>query len=226
MKRIVLDVLLFGLLIFLMCFKIFPRRYHEAMGVVVILPIVLHLVWNGNWFSSLRRGNWSALRKISVAVDVLLIVSTLIALVSGVAIAHRIFKGVFGLAWQKNILVHQVHITSSYWMMVFSGLHLGLHWKGLWQRFVRWRGWDASSRLYRFGERLAVAATVGFGVVGSFLHCAGDRLLMEHVFFRTNTPARALPPVAFLLLFVAVFGMYTVIGYMIGKKADKEKAAA
>ena len=57
MKRLLLDGLLFALLIFLMCFKIFPRRYHEAMGVVVILPILLHLWWNRNWFSSLRKGN-------------------------------------------------------------------------------------------------------------------------------------------------------------------------
>ncbi|MBR5162759.1 MAG: DUF4405 domain-containing protein [Schwartzia sp.] len=218
MKRIGLDVLLFGLLIFLMCFKIFPRRYHEALGVVIALPILLHLVWNRLWFSSLRRGKWSAYRKLSAAVDILLIVSTLVALVSGAAIAHRIFKGIFGLAWQKSIFVHQLHITSSYWMLLFSGLHLGLHWKALWTRFALWRGWDVSSRCYRLGARLAVAAVVVFGVVGSFLHQAGDRLFMEPVFFRTNTPARDLPPTAFLLLFIAMFGMYAVVGYWAGRK--------
>ena len=130
-RRTILDGLLFALLIFLMCFKIFPRRYHEAMGVVIVLPILLHVVWNRSWFSSLWRGEWSAYRIVLAVVDILLIVSTIVALVSGVAIAHRIFKGVFGLAWQKSILVHQVHITSSYWMLLFSGLHLGLHWKGI-----------------------------------------------------------------------------------------------
>ena len=218
MKRLLLDGLLFALLIFLMCFKIFPRRYHEAMGVVVILPILLHLWWNRNWFSSLRKGKWNTFRKISVTVDILLIVSTLVALVSGVAIAHRIFKGVFGIVWQRNVLVHQIHITSSYWMFLFAGLHLGLRWQGIWNRFVRWRGWNVFSRCYRFGTRLAAGAIVVSGIVGSFLHCAGDRLLMEHLFFRTNTPARTLPPVVFLLLFVAIFGMYAVAGYKLERK--------
>ena len=219
MKRILLDVMLFALLIFLMAFKMFPRRYHEAMGVVVILPILFHLVWNRSWFSSFRRGEWSSFRKLSAAVDVLLIVSTIVALVSGVAIAHRIFKGVFGIVWQKSIFVHQLHITSSYWMLIFSGLHLGLHWNGLWSRFVRWRAWDVSSRAYRLGARLAVVGVAVLGVVGSFLHQVGDRLLMEHVFFRTNTPARGLPPAVFLLLFVGIFGMYAIAGYWMGKRS-------
>ena len=217
-KRIFLDGLLFALLIFLMCFKMFPRRYHEAMGVVIILPMLLHLVWNRSWFSSLRRGEWSAYRKILAVIDILLIVSTLVALVSGVAIAHRIFKGVFGLAWQKSILVHQLHITSSYWMLLFSGLHLGLHWKGLWGRFVHWCGWDVSSRSYRLGTRLVIAAVAVFGVVGSFLHQVGDRLLMEHVFFRTNTPARSLSTIEFVLLFVAIFGLYAIVGHWTGRR--------
>ena len=221
-KRIFLDGLLFALLIFLMCFKMFPRRYHEAMGVVIVLPILLHLVWNRSWFTSLRRGEWSAYRKILAVVDILLIVSTIVALVSGVAIAHRIFKGVFGLAWQRSILVHQLHITSSYWMLLFSGLHLGLHWKGLWWRLVQWRGWDVSSRSYRLGTRLAIAAVIVFGVAGSFLHRVGDRLMMEHVFFRTNTPARGFSLAAFVLFFVAIFGMYAVVGYWTERRITRK----
>ena len=215
MKRMIVDGLLFVLLVLLMGFHVLPKPLHEALGVLVAVPAALHLVWNGAWFSSLRRGTWNVRRAASVFVNVALIVSLAVALVSGLAIANRLFPGVFGLAWQKSIVAHQAHVASSYWLLIFSGLHLGLHWTALWTRFVRWRGWDVSSRRYRLGSRLAVFAVFGLGVAGSFLHRIGDRLMMKHVF---GTAATKLPSAAFLLVLVGIFGLYAILGYGMARK--------
>ncbi|MBR1553059.1 MAG: DUF4405 domain-containing protein [Schwartzia sp.] len=215
MKRMVLDGLLFALLVLLMAFQPLPKPLHEAMGVGMGALALLHLAWNGQWFSSLGRGKWNLRRAVSCFVNVALTVSFAVALVSGLAIAGHLFTGVFGPAWQKSILTHQAHIASSYWLLIFSGLHLGLHWTGLWSRFVRWRGWDVSSRGYRMGTRLATAAIFAGGVVGSFLHRIGDRLMMKHFF---GTAATKLPLAAFLLVIVAIFGMYAVLGNKLQKR--------
>ena len=215
MKRIGLDGLLFVLLILLMGFQVLPKPLHEAMGVGMGVLVWVHIAWNRGWFSSLGRGRWTARRAVSAFVDVALLVSFIVALVSGLAIANRLFHGVFGLAWQKSILAHQAHVVSSYWLLIFSGLHLGLHWSGLWARFVRWRGWDVASLRYRFGARLATVSVFVLGVAGSFLHRIGDRLMMKHVF---GTAATRLPSAAFLLVLAAVFGMYAVVGHKIGNK--------
>ena len=217
MKRIVLDGLLFVLLILLMGFQVLPKPLHEALGIIMGVFVLLHLMWNGKWFSSLGRGAWSSRRAASVVVNLGLTVSFAVALVSGLAIANRLFPGLFGLAWQKSIVAHQAHIASSYWLLIFSGLHLGLHWPALWTRFVRWRGLDVSSMRYRVGVRLARVAVFALGVTGSFLHRIGDRLMMKHVF---GTAATKLPsPAAFLLVLVAVFGLYAIIGHRIENRS-------
>lgn len=215
MKRIFLDGVLFVLLILLMGFQVLPKAVHEALGVVMGVFVLIHLAWNGQWFSSLRGGSWNIRRLVSVFVNLGLTVSFVVSLVSGLAIANRLFSGLFGLALQKSIVAHQAHIASSYWLLIFSGLHLGLHWTALWSRFVRWRGWNVSSRRYLIGVRRATIAVALLGVVGSFLHRIGDRLMMKHIF---GTAATRLPSAAFLLVLVAIFGMYAVIGHKIGKR--------
>ncbi len=215
MKRIVLDGLLFILLVLLMGFQVLPKPLHEALGVVMGVFAALHLAWNGKWFSSLWRGAWSARRAASAVVNIGLTLSFAAALVSGLAIANRLFPGLFGLAWQRSIVAHQVHVASSYWLLIFSGLHLGLHWPALWTCFVRWRGWDVSSMRCRIVLRLARVAIFTLGVAGSFLHRIGDRLMMKHVF---GTAATKLPAAAFLLVLVAIFALYAMIGHKIETK--------
>ena len=219
MKRILLDGLLFLLLVLLMGFHVLPKPLHEGLGVVMGLCTALHLAWNGKWLASLGRGGWNGRRALSAVVNAGLAVSFAVALVSGLAIANRLFPGLFGLAWQKSIVAHQAHITAAYWLLIFSGLHLGLHWTGLWTRFIRWRGWTASSRRYRVGVRMATAAVFLVGVVGSFLHRIGDRLLMKHVF---GTAATKLPAAAFLLVLIGIFGLYATVAHIIGKKLSEK----
>ena len=215
MKRVLLDGLLFALLLLVMGFQVLPKPLHEALGVVMGVFVLLHLAWNGKWFSSLGRGAWSVRRAASLIVNVGLAVSFAVAFISGLAIANRLFPGVFGLAWQRSIVAHQAHVAASYWMLIFSGLHLGLHWTALWTRFVRWRGLDVSSRRYLVGTRLALAAVFLLGVVGSFLHRIGDRLMMKHIF---GTAAAKLPSAMFLLILAGIIGMYAVIGYWWNKR--------
>ena len=217
MKRIYLDVVMFVLLFYLMAFRLLPRKPHEALGIVLPLLVILHLVWNRAWFSSLSQGRWNRLRVVFAFVNIGLIVSFIVATVSGLAVAHRLFPGIFGLVWQKSIFVRQIHIGSGYWMMIFTGLHLGLHWQSLWARFVRFCGWDVSNRGYRFLCRTATAIIVAGGVYGSFLNRMGDRLMMMELV--RQTPATKLPVVAFILVLLAIFGLWTAAGYAAGRGA-------
>ena len=156
MKRNVLDASLLVVLLLLMSFSFISKALHEALGIAMGGGVLLHLAWNHGWLASLPRGRWSLGRTISAAVNLALAVCFLLALVSGLAIANQLFHGVFGMAWQRSIVAHQVHITASYGLLIFTGLHLGLHGAALWRRFALWAKLDASSRLVR--GRLWLAA--------------------------------------------------------------------
>ena len=218
MKRGALDAALRVCLFLLMSFQFLPKALHEALGIGMGGGVLLHLAWNRGWLTALPRGRWSPGRAIPAVVNAALAVCFALALVSGLAIANQLFHGFFGMAWQRSIVAHQVHITSSYGLLILTGLHLGLHGAGLWRRFVLWAGLDASSRRVRGGLCLAAALTAALGVYGSFLHRLGDRLLMKHIF---GTAATKLPFAAFLLVLLAIVGLYAVIGYAAGRLARK-----
>lgn len=220
MKRNVLDAALSVVLLLLMSFSFLPKVLHEALGIVMGAFVLLHLAWNRGWLASLPRGRWSLGRAIPAVVNLALVVCFLLALVSGLAIANQLFHGVFGMAWQRSIVAHQVHVTSSYGLLILTGLHLGLHITGLWRRFALWANLDTSSRRVRVSLNLLAILTAAFGVYGSFLHRLGDRLLMKHIF---GTAATKLPFAAFLVVLLGIVGLYAVIGLMIGRIAKNQK---
>lgn len=220
MKRNVLDAVLLVVLLLLMSFSFLPKALHEALGIAMGAFVLLHLTWNRGWLASLPRGRWSLGRTIPAVVNLALGVCFLLALVSGLAIANQLFHGVFGMAWQRSIVAHQVHVTSSYGLLILTGLHLGLHIAGLWRRFALWANLDTSSRRVRVGLNVLAILTAAFGVYGSFLHRLGDRLLMKHIF---GTAATKLPFAAFLVVLLGIVGLYAVIGLMIGRIAKNQK---
>ena len=121
MKRNVLDAALLVVLLLLMSFQLLPKPLHEALGIAMGAFVLLHLTWNRGWLASLPRGRWSLGRAIPAVVNLALAVCFLLALVSGLAIANQLFHGVFGMAWQRSIVAHQVHITSSYALLILTG---------------------------------------------------------------------------------------------------------
>lgn len=220
MKRNVLDTVLLVVLLLLMSFSFLPKALHEALGIAMGAFVLLHLTWNRGWLASLPRGRWSLGRAIPAVVNLALGVCFLLALVSGLAIANQLFHGVFGMAWQRSIVAHQVHVTSSYGLLILTGLHLGLHIAGLWRRFALWANLDTSSHRVRVSLNLLAILTAAFGVYGSFLHRLGDRLLMKHIF---GTAATKLPFAAFLVVLLGIVGLYAVIGLMIGRTVKNQK---
>ncbi|MBO4312253.1 MAG: DUF4405 domain-containing protein [Desulfovibrionaceae bacterium] len=223
MKRGVLDTALLSLLLLLMSLFFLPKVLHEALGLLMGGGVLLHLVWNRGWLFSLSRGRWNLGRAFTAAVNFALAMCFLLALLSGLAIADQLFHGLFGLAWQRSSLVHQVHITAAYGLLILAGLHLGLHGAGLWRRFALWAGLNASSRCIRGGLYVTMALTVPVGIYGSFLHRIGDRLLMKHFF---GTAAMKLPFAAFLLVLLGIVSLYAGIGYAVGKIAANKKRTA
>ena len=220
MKRGALDAALLVALLLLMSFSFLSKTLHEALGIAMGGGVLLHLAWNCGWLASLPRGRWSLGRVIPAVVNLALAACFLLALVSGLTIANQLFHGVFGMAWQRSIVAHQVHITSSYALLILTGLHLGFHGASLWRRFALWAKLDASSRLVRGRLWLAAILTAAVGVYGSFLHRLGDRLLMKHIF---GTAATKLPFAAFLLVLIEIVGLYAVIGYGVGQVVSKRK---
>ena len=148
------------------------------------------------------------LRIIGTVVDMLLLVVLLVVMGAGSGISNHLFKDIMPLDIQRSILIHQLHVSLPYALLILMGLHWGLHFKG-WR--ARWHlPWPAFLPLKVV---LAVLVAAG-GIYGSFLDRVGDRLLMKHIF---ATPATGEPAVVYVGLLLAIMGLYIIIGALLAK---------
>ena len=210
MKRIYLDIIIFVLGLMTMSFQFLPKIMHEVLGILLSFCVLWHLYLNRIWFKSLFRGKYTVFRTICTVVNMLLLGSATMMTICGCIISNHLFKGFFSLELQRNILIHQIHVSFPYLIMILAGLHFGIHWQGLWQRLATKPSTACRKILYN-----AIALSIiAVGVYGSFLNRVGDRLLMKHIF---GTVAVQLPFAEYLVFLFGIFGLYTIIGFLVQK---------
>ena len=212
MKRNLLNVVMILSFLLTMSFHFLPKILHEVLGIFWLLAVFAHLYINRSWFFSLFKGKWIMVRGVSSVINALLLIFAVVVTGTGVIISNHLFKGWFGMEMARSITVHQLHVSLPFVMMILMGVHLGLHWQGLWQRFFAQP--FANTRSLHIASRIGIAALFALGVYGSFENRIGDRLLMKHIF---GTKATELPFGIFLSLFVGILALYVGVGYLLQK---------
>jgi hypothetical protein len=206
--RMTVTALLPLLFLPIMCFHYVPKVLHEVLGILWLLLVLIHIGQNRQWFASLKRGRWTMLRIIGTVVDMLLLVVLLVMVGAGSGISNHLFKDIMPMDIQRSILIHQLHVSLPYALLILMGLHWGLHFKG-WRE--RWHlPWPASKCVKAV---LALLVTAG-GIYGSILDRVVDRLLMKHIF---ATPATGEPVIVYVGLLLAIWGMYLILGALLIK---------
>lgn len=206
--RMTVTALLPLLFLPIMCFHYVPKVLHEVLGILWLLLVLIHIGQNRQWFASLKRGNWTMLRIIGTVVDMLLLVVLLVMVGAGSGISNHLFKDIMPMDIQRSILIHQLHVSLPYALLILMGLHWGLHFKS-WRE--RWHlPWPASKCVKAVLALLVTAS----GIYGSFLDRVGDRLLMKHIF---ATPATGEPAIVYVCLLLAIWGMYLILGALLIK---------
>ncbi len=216
MKRLSLNVAIWIAFLLLMSFQYLPKVLHEVGGIIWILAILLHLFWNRKWFKALLQGKWTVLRSLTMLVNILLIISSLTVLLSGICISNHVFKDMIPLSMQRNIIIHQLHVSFPYWIILLLGFHIGLHWQGLWQRFIKALQWNSHSMTYHTGCSCFMLILCIGGIYGSIMNRIGDRLQLKHIF---ATAATQTSWGIFILLLISIMGLYAVVAYTLQRKA-------
>lgn len=209
MKRILWDALMLSVFLAVMSFHFVPKMLHEVLGILFPLAVLFHLYRNRRWFATLRQGRWNIIRCLNALVNGLLIVCFLFVTVTGVCLSNHLFKDVVPLFLQRNIALHQLHVSLPFAMLILMGLHLGFHWQSWSQRLEKILPWRKGSLLDRLGKIAMGLAFLGTGIYGSLQNRVGDRLLMKHIF---ATPATDLPGALYVLLLLGIFALYACIG--------------
>ncbi len=130
--RLALDAGLFVALLV----AYYPARtglaVHEWLSIAVIAPMLLHVVLNWDWavrIASRFAEKMRSISRVDFAVDVLLFVSTVAVMLSGIIVSRSI-AGFLGIAGSPSVIWYALHSyrcrsdRSCSW-----SVHLGLHWR-------------------------------------------------------------------------------------------------
>lgn len=206
MKKVYLSIAIVVLLISVMNFHFLPKILHEILGLALFTATAVHLYWNRRALASTN--------KFFLLIDALLIVAIITVTATGICISNHLFNGLIDMHIQRNITIHQLHVSIPFAMIILIGLHLGHNWAGFYQRFKRSFNLNIAPTV----EKILVSAFCAIGIVGVYMDQFFDRLLMKHIF---ATPATQLPLGIYFVLMFGMLALFTAIGFFVDRLIKK-----
>ena len=122
--KILVDALMTLALLFLMSYELLGSQQHEIVGMLMFALFIIHHVLNINWAKNLTKGRQSPIRIFQNILVLLVLVSLIGAMISGVIISRHLFSF---LNFKYSATASRIHMLSVYWGFVFMSMHLGLH---------------------------------------------------------------------------------------------------
>jgi hypothetical protein len=111
--------------------------FHEWAGLIIGLLFILHKILDWSWIKHVTLkffSKTSGRARLNYFLDVILLIGIILMILSGIAIARTI-----DFNWLKlggsSMFWRVMHTSSSLITLVLFGIHLGLHWNWVIQRF-------------------------------------------------------------------------------------------
>ena len=219
MRNFLLDAILFALFVAELTFHYLPKILHEILGVAMAAAILIHLFINRRRFLSLAK-KMTPRKIFSAITNILLTICAGIIFITGVCMSNYLFADAVSFELRRNMTIHQLHVATPYLLLILIGIHIGLHWRELWQRFLNLIGAEEFYRRKINFFRAAAVILAAMGVAELYLNRVGDRILMKHIF---ATPATDLPVAIFILLIIGGVGLFALITFLLDENFRKRR---
>lgn len=215
MIKVLVDVIMTALFLALMAFHITGNKVHEWLGASLFILFILHHILNWNWYKSLFKGNYAAVRILHTAVNMLLMAAMIGMLVSGVMLSREVFDF---LNISAGRLGRRLHMVSTSWGFLLMSIHLGFHW-GMVVNAAK-KLTNKSDRNITIASRLAAVILSVYGVYALIFREIWNKLflLVEYAFFDYEEPA-----LLFFADYTAIMGLFACVAYYSVKLIRKTK---
>lgn len=160
--KLAVDVFMTLALLFLMGYQFWGEAPHEWVGAGMFLLFVAHHLLNGRWHKTLFKGKYSALRTVTLCVDLLLLLAMLAQMYSGIVMSRYVFA--FLPETGGMSLARRLHILGAYWGFLLMSVHLGLHWNmilGMLRKALKIKSKTKSPSMIAFAAGLTIS---GYGI--------------------------------------------------------------
>ena len=128
-ERLALDLTVFAIVVAAANPVLTGITLHEWLGVVLIVPALVHLIVNWEWVASAVLaflGRIRTVARVNLVVDAGLFLSIIGVTLSGFMVIPGLASA---LGLQAATLWHPVHLVASNLVVAFTLLHFALHWQ-------------------------------------------------------------------------------------------------
>ena len=116
--KIILDIILFVIFLILMSEYLIPSS-HLWIGFSSVILLICHNLLNINWYKALFKGKYNIIRIFQTSINLLMILSLILCIVSGILILPDIF-----IMYELNV---KIHIITSAWSFILISIHIGFN---------------------------------------------------------------------------------------------------
>ena len=218
MIRMAVDIAMTVLLLLLMAFMLTGQETHEWLGAAELVLFIAHHVLNAQWLKHIGRGKYPPFRILQAVLAVLVLVTMLGSMVSGIMMSRYAFS--FLDIHGGMSLARTLHMACAFWGFVFLSAHLGLHWSMMMGAARKLTGIKKPSKTRAIVLRLLALGLAGYGVYAFAKNQITDYLLLRsHFVFYDDTQ----PPVQFFAEYLAMMGLFAAVCYYLGRALQNRK---
>lgn len=123
--KLIIDVLMTAALFALMGYQFWGEAAHEWIGAGMFLLFIVHHILNLNWHKNIFKGKYTAVRGVTLCIDILVLLAMLAQMYSGIVMSRYVF-GSFPINGSMSV-ARRLHILGAYWGFILMSMHLGLH---------------------------------------------------------------------------------------------------
>lgn len=213
--KIVIDMIMTVLLLFLMARQLTGDSAHEWLGAGMLILWIIHHILNRNWYSHLFKGKYTPMRILQTIVNFAVLLSMFALMISGIILSREVFAFLpisGGIA-----LARSLHVLSAFWGFVLMALHLGLHWNMI-LGMVRKAAGPAASMPQQVLLRIAAALVAGYGLYAFLKNQFLSYMFLTSpfVFFDFERPV-----LLFFTEYIAIMGLFIFLAHYASREIQK-----
>lgn len=205
-----IDIAMTLALLLLMAYQLIGEEVHEWIGMIMFLLFTTHHVLNRAWSRNILKGKYHGRRIYQTVLVLLILLCMTGSMISGIVLSRYVFATLHiqgGAAWAGRI-----HMLCAYWGFVFMSLHLGFHWHMM--MAMAEKAFPQISAGGKITLRVLGILIVGYGVIAFVKRDIWNYLILKNHFAFYDFSE---PVIFFLLDYLAVMGLFVLIGYQVSK---------
>lgn len=226
MIKIAVDIAMFVLFLLLMEYHLLLDVAHEWLGISVFVLFIAHNALNYKWYTVLFKGKFSTMRTIQTVLNLLLMITMLLCVISALFVSREVFAG---LNLQAGMFGRTLHMKGSAWTFILMSVHLGLHFGMFVGMTKRFNLPERFKTIIKWALRIIVLAIAVYGIVVFVQRGFYEELFVVEVFRGNFDEKTALVAFAFFLQTAAMSVTFVSVAYyakklgLFIKKIRKEK---